>query len=309
MRTLYIARPIDRAQGADVTHEIAKVVTTLKEQVLAHSAILAFDPNAAFTVGRKREVSPELQEINNKAIGSADSMLAFAPAGVKTWGVPAEVELAASRGMNVAIVVDGNQTWAMPSGKSIKYFSVEPQKGGSEGWMDAACRAVSWLTDAPMPRFTSQGRNGQDRTLIQFAPVEGVSASDVKLPTRAYSDDAGLDLFTTAEMWVGVGEFVDVPTSLRMQLPPWAWGFLVGRSSTLRKHKLMVNPGIIDTGYRGELFIGVQNLGSKPVRIEKGMRLAQLIVMGNATRRVNPTMEEDLEPHPRGNSGFGSSGV
>lgn len=309
MKSLYIARPIDRAQSLDVTHQIAKVVTTLKEQVLAHSGVLAFDPNAAFTVGSKREVSPELQEINNKAIHSADAMLAFAPSSVKSWGVPAEVELAASRGMNVALVVDGQQTWAMPSGRNVRYFLVEPQKGGSEGWLDAACRAMSWLTDAPMPRFTNNGRNGNDRTLIQFAPVAGVPADEVKLPIRAYSDDAGLDLFTSKSLWVGVGEFVDIPTSLRMQLPPWAWGFLVGRSSTLRKLKLMVNPGIIDTGYRGELFVGVQNLGQKPVLVQEGSRIAQLIVMGNATRRVTPTMEDDLEPHSRGHNGFGSSGV
>jgi dUTP pyrophosphatase len=309
VRTLYIARPIDHAQSADVTQTIAKVVSTLKEQVLVHSAVLTFDPNAAFTVGSKREVSPELQEINNKAIHSSDAMLVFAPVGVKSWGVPAEVELAHTRGMNIAIVTDGKGTWAMPSGRNVRYFGTLGQMGGLEGWLDGACAALSWLTDAPLPRFTNNGRNGSERTLIQFAPIEGVAADKVKLPTRAYSDDAGLDLYTTKGLWVGVGEFVDVPTSLRMQLPPWAWGFLVGRSSTLRKHKLMVNPGIIDTGYRGELFIGVQNLGDKPVRIDEGMRLAQLIVMGNATRRVNPVMEEDLEPHQRGHAGFGSSGV
>lgn len=309
MKTMYIARPIDHAQAEDVTQIIAKVVSVIKEQVLVHSGVLTFDPCAAFTVGSKREVSPELQEINTKAIHSCDAMLVFAPRGVRSWGVPAEVELAHTRGMNIAIVTDYKPTWAMPTGRNVKYFPLEQQAGGSEGWMGAACSALSWLTDAQMPRFTNNGRNGQDRTLIQFAPVEGRKADSVQLPTRAYSDDAGLDLYTTKGLWVGVGEFVDVPTSLRMQLPPWAWGFLVGRSSTLRKHKLMVNPGIIDTGYRGELFIGVQNLGDKPVRIDEGMRLAQLIVMGNATRRVTPVMEDDLEPHSRGNSGFGSSGI
>lgn len=309
MKSLYVARPIDHAQAEDVTQTIAKTVQVIKDQVLAHSGVLTFDPCAAFTVGSKREVSPELQEINNKAIHACDAMLVFAPKGVKSWGVPAEVELANSRGMNIAIVTDGKPTWAMPTGRNVKYIRVDQQAGGSEGWLSAACSALTWLTDAQMPKFTTNGRNGQERTLIQFAPVEGVAGDQVKLPTRAYSDDAGLDLYTTKGMWVGVGEFVDVPTSLRMQLPPWAWGFLVGRSSTLRKHKLMVNPGIIDTGYRGELFIGVQNLGDKPVRVEEGMRLAQLIVMGNATRRVTPTMEEDLDAHSRGNSGFGSSGV
>lgn len=305
MRSLYIARPIDHAGGSEVTGVIARTVDTLKAEVLSGSKVVAYDPAGAWSVGIA-DVGFEVQEVNNKAIHVSDSMLAYAPSRVRSWGVPAEVEAAVNRGMNVAIVSDGSKSWAMPNRRNVRHFTIPQQVGGSEGWLDGSIQALGWLADAPAPRFT---QSNPDRTQISFAPVEGADPHQVNLPTRAYSDDAGLDLYTSSGMWVGVGEFVDVPTQLRVQLPPWSWGFLVGRSSTLRKRKLLVNPGIIDAGYRGELFIGVQNMGPKPVRIEAGERLAQFIVMGNATRKVNPVMVEDLDPHPRGNNGFGSSGA
>lgn len=309
MKTLYLAYPIDRAGGSVETRLIADALATVKSEVLAKSGVLTYDPGQAFTVGAKREVSYELQEINQKAIHNSDSMLAFAPTGVKSWGVPAEVETAHQRGMNVALVTDGQPSWAMPSGPNVRVFRTGVQNGGSGGWLDATCAALSWLSDARPPKFTTKGRNANERTAITFAPVEGKDPKDLHLPTRAYSDDAGLDLYVSASTWVPANEFVDIPTALRVQLPTWGWGFLVGRSSTLRKRGLLVNPGIIDTGYRGELYIGVQNLTDRPVLVNKDDRLAQLIVMGNATRRVTPQMEEDLEPHARGHNGFGSSGL
>lgn len=309
MRSLYLAYPID---SAGLNHEaklIRESLAVLKEQVLSKSGVLTYDPGQAFTVGSLREVSHELQEVNLKAIHNCDSMLAFAPSAVKSWGVPAEVEVAHRRGMNVALVLDGRPSWAMPQGPNVKVFQVVSHQGGSGGWLDATVKALDWLSGARPPKFTTRGRDGNERTSIQFAPVQGKDPKELHLPTRAYSDDAGLDLYVSEGTWIPAREFVDVPTALRVQLPVWGWGFLVGRSSTLRKRGLLVNPGIIDTGYRGELYAGVQNLTDKPVWVEKDDRLAQLIVMGNATRRVTPVLEEDLEPHARGHNGFGSSGV
>lgn len=308
MRSLYIARPIDHAQASLEAKSIAFAVGKLKDQVFSFGNTVVYDPASAWSVGSLAEVGFEVQEVNNKAIHVSDSMLAFAPSGVKSWGVPAEVETAVARGMNVAVVLDSKQTWAMPNHRNVRYFQKANHEGGSGGWLEGAIQALDWLADAQQPKFRANGQGG-DKTAINFAPVDGVDPKSLNLPTRAYSDDAGLDLYASEGVWVGVGEFVDIPTALRVQLPQWAWGFLVGRSSTLRKRKLMVNPGIIDAGYRGELYIGVQNLGDHSVRVEKGERLAQFIVMGNATRRVSPVLVDDLEPHPRGANGFGSSGV
>jgi dUTP pyrophosphatase len=129
------------------------------------------------------------------------------------------------------------------------------------------------------------------------------------MPTRAYRDDAGYDLYVSETTEVPSGAFVDIPTGVAMQLPSWSWGMLTGRSSTLRKRGLLVNTGIIDAGYRGELYAGVFNLTDQTVVVEAGERIAQIIILDNATART-VVMESagELDPHERGSNGFGSSG-
>lgn len=308
MKTLYLAYPIDRAGTESVTWAIQNAVGFLKNRVLSGTGVLTYDPGRAWTVGEAREVSPELQEVNHKAIHSSDSMLVFAPVEVRSWGVPAEVSLAQQRGMNIAIVTDDQCTWAMPQGRNVEYFRVDPKSASANsGWDTAGLEALNWLADQPVPKSI---RNAASNRLdLQFTALPRESPEEIKLPVRAYSDDAGLDLFVSEGVWVPAGGFVDIHSHLAVQLPHWSWGFLVGRSSTLRKKGLLVNPGIIDTGYRGELFAGVQNMRDKPVRVEAGERLAQLIILGNATRRVDPVMVGELASHPRGSQGFGSSGA
>lgn len=127
-----------------------------------------------------------------------------------------------------------------------------------------------------------------------------------RLPGRAYPDDAGLDLYTSADTVIPAGSFADVPCGIRIQLPDWAWGQVHGRSSTLRRRGLLVPSAVIDTGWRGEIFVGVFNLGDTAV-VKAGERLGQLIVHENATRRVLVVAGE-VDDHPRGLNGFGSSG-
>jgi len=149
------------------------------------------------------------------------------------------------------------------------------------------------------------------RTLpLHFAPAGemAVAMEDLHLPSRTYPDDAGLDLFVTQDAVVRPGEFVDIHCHLAVELPPGVWALVIGRSSTLRKRGLMVNPGIIDTGYRGELFTGVWNMGPAMARVEFGERLAQLILFDNVTARYFPHPVDQLSPSLRGSQGFGSSG-
>ncbi|ALY09456.1 dCTP deaminase [Arthrobacter phage Joann] len=307
-KTLYLAYPIDFSGGHSVTRLIGDTVAWAKEEVFRDSGILAYDPGAAWTVGGRRKVTPELQKINQAAIQQSDTMLAYAPAGVKSWGVPAEVERGALRGMNVAIVTDGNPSWAMPVGPNVKIVQTHHANPDVNGWRIATMDALNWLADQKLPAFT-KGNPDRERKTLKFAAVNEPSEVPVQLPTRAYSDDAGLDLFVTESLWVPAHGFVDIRTHLKVELPHWSWGFLVGRSSTLRKKGLLVNPGIIDAGYRGELFSGVQNMTGKPVWVEAGERIAQLIVIGNGTKQIEPVMVPELGTHARGKNGFGSSGV
>jgi len=103
--------------------------------------------------------------------------------------------------------------------------------------------------------------------------------------------------------------FVDVPLGVAIKVPEGTWGLLTARSSTLRKHGLMVAQGIIDCGYTGPLFAGVWNMTTEPIRIERGMRLVQYILMTNASLDVDAQEVDELPKTDRGASGFGSSGV
>lgn len=135
-------------------------------------------------------------------------------------------------------------------------------------------------------------------------------AGDGELPTRAHSDDVGLDLYTWGHDWViDPGEFRDVDCGIRVEFPEGVWGMIVGRSSTLRKKKLLVMTGIIDTGYTGPLFAGVQNMSPYPTKIEEGERVAQLVLFPNVTERISVVRVEKLGKNGgRGERGFGSSG-
>lgn len=129
-----------------------------------------------------------------------------------------------------------------------------------------------------------------------------------KTPYKKHNGDAGWDLFVSRDCEIPAGETVDVHTDIKIDMPPYLYARIVGRSSTLRNHNLMVNEGIIDNGYTGELFVCIHNLGDKPFKVEKGMRLAQ--VLFHVIEDVRWAEVDEIKPAPgkRGNDGFGSTG-
>lgn len=129
------------------------------------------------------------------------------------------------------------------------------------------------------------------------------------LPTRGHSEDAGVDLATLGGHSIPGGGFLDIPTGVYCQIPHGCWARLEGRSSTLRRYGLLVNPGVIDRGYTGELFVGIQNLTDEAVEIHDGQRLAQLIVQPMWNQgRFEIAQVESLVAGERGEAGFGSTG-
>lgn len=138
--------------------------------------------------------------------------------------------------------------------------------------------------------------------------VDFVLGDGAKRPYKKYSGDAGWDLFVSRPCVIAPGETVDVHTDIRIDMPPKTYARIVGRSSTLRKHNLLVNEAIIDNGYTGEMFICVHNLGSEPFHVEPGMRLGQMIF--GTIDDVRWCEVDDIKPDPRkrGNNGFGSTG-
>lgn len=130
-----------------------------------------------------------------------------------------------------------------------------------------------------------------------------------QLPTRGHVGDAGFDLYVSERTVVLPGEFVDVPCGVSCELPDGHWGLIIGRSSTLRNRGLMVTQGIIDHGYRGELFAGVWNLRGQESVIQAGDRVAQFIVLPLIADQLVPVQVAELSEHSRGTSGFGSTGA
>lgn len=99
-----------------------------------------------------------------------------------------------------------------------------------------------------------------------------------------------------------------MPTGMAIALPPGCAGLVVPRSGLAWRHGLTVlnAPGLIDPGYRGELKVLLANLGQEPVTLERGERVAQLVVVRVVPVRLEPVPE--LPPGERGPAGFGSTG-
>lgn len=138
--------------------------------------------------------------------------------------------------------------------------------------------------------------------------IEYTLGNGAKRPYKKYSGDAGWDLYVSRPCTIQPGETMDVHTDLQISMPPKTYARITGRSSTLRKHGLLVYEGIIDNGYTGEMFVCVHNLGKEPFKVEEGMRLAQVIFGSIDDVRWSEVDEIRPDPRKRGNAGFGSTG-
>ncbi len=130
-----------------------------------------------------------------------------------------------------------------------------------------------------------------------------------RLPTRAHEGDAGLDLYACEPAHLGPGERWSVATGIAVEIPAEHAGLVLPRSGLARDHGIaLVNaPGLIDSGYRGELSVLLLNTDPAEVfRIEPGDRIAQLVIVPVAA--AEPVQVEDLGKSGRGEGGFGSSG-
>jgi len=132
----------------------------------------------------------------------------------------------------------------------------------------------------------------------------------VTLPSYARAGDAALDLASNVDVELGPGERALVPTGLAVAIPEGYAGLVLPRSGRASREGLTLanSPGLIDSGYRGELTCAVVNLDrERSVKIARGDRIAQLLIVPIAA--VEPSWVEVLPPSERGEGGFGSSGV
>lgn len=133
------------------------------------------------------------------------------------------------------------------------------------------------------------------------------SNSEQKLHESPYQTDAGLDLSASRTVTVPPQGRANIPCGISVALPPETCALVVARSST-NKMGLFCFTGLIDEGYRGPMFILTRNMTKNPITVEKGQRLAQLLILPNLMVNVEVEEVDKLPEGERGTKGFGSSG-
>jgi dUTP pyrophosphatase len=128
-------------------------------------------------------------------------------------------------------------------------------------------------------------------------------------PAQARDGDAGYDLHAAEAVTIGPGERASVGTGIAVAIPAGQAGLVVPRSGLAARHGISVvnAPGLIDSGYRGELRVLLLNTDrAEPFPVEPGDRIAQLVLVAVETPELEEA--EELDETARGAGGFGSTG-
>ena len=132
---------------------------------------------------------------------------------------------------------------------------------------------------------------------------------DLQLPTYARAGDAGMDLFAAEDVKLEPGQRTAIPTGIALAIPEGYAGFVQARSGRSLQEGLGVAnaPGLIDSGYRGEVKVIAVNLdGSGLIDIRRGEKIAQIVFQ--KVERAEMELVDDLPDSDRGAGGFGSTG-
>jgi dUTP pyrophosphatase len=134
---------------------------------------------------------------------------------------------------------------------------------------------------------------------------------DLPLPQKMSAHSSGFDLVAAIEetMAIPPGDTALVPTGIALSIPQGYEGQVRPRSGLAAKHGLSIPnaPGTIDADYRGEIKVILINLGRTIITLKRGDRIAQLII--SPVPAVKFVEVKDLDPTPRGDGGFGHTGV
>jgi dUTP pyrophosphatase len=132
---------------------------------------------------------------------------------------------------------------------------------------------------------------------------------DLPLPAYARAGDAGLDLLAATDVTLAPGERAAIPTGVALALPKGYAGFVHARSGRALDEGLGVAnaPGVVDSGYRGEIKVVAVNLDrTNVIHVKRGDKIAQLVVQ--RVERVELEEAAELDGSDRSDGGFGSTG-
>lgn len=144
---------------------------------------------------------------------------------------------------------------------------------------------------------------------IRISRIPG-TGTDVSLPAYATAGSSGMDIraVIAEPMILAPGDTRLIPAGFRMEIPPGYEGQVRPRSGLAVKHGIGIlnSPGTIDSDYRGEVKVILSNFGKEPFTVNRGDRIAQLVITPVAAARWEET--DDVETTGRGSGGFGHTG-
>lgn len=136
-----------------------------------------------------------------------------------------------------------------------------------------------------------------------------------KMPVRAHTTDAGMDIFYCPEEhtgWVNIkpGGSCLLETGLKVGVPPGYMLQIMNKSGIASKRQLVTGACVVDSGYDGEIFVNLQNIGTKPQVIEPGQKIAQAVLVPVLTPTLVEIDTDEVysEPTSRGSGALGSTG-
>ena len=139
--------------------------------------------------------------------------------------------------------------------------------------------------------------------LIKFQKI----LDEAIIPHYAHQGDAGMDIFSVEETIIKSGERKSVRTGVKMELAEGFVALVWDKSGLALKNGIKTMAGVIDSGYRGEIGVVLANLSGQDYKIEKGQKIAQMLVQ--KVERAEIEEVKELSETKRGADGFGSTGL
>lgn len=160
----------------------------------------------------------------------------------------------------------------------------------------------AWLTTQPEKEKEKEEAKEE---AVDILPIQRLTPT-AKLPERAHADDAGLDLYSDAYYTLYPGQRARVKTGIACAIPTGYVG-LIWDKSGLAATGLKTAGGVIDAGYRGEINVVVINLSDDIIEIERGQKIAQMLIQKIAA--PTPREVDALDDTQRGGGSFGSTSL
>ena len=132
-------------------------------------------------------------------------------------------------------------------------------------------------------------------------------SKDAVIPSRAKQGDAGMDIYSSVDEIVSLGDIKRISTGIKMEIPEGFVGLVWDKSGVAFNNGIKTMGGVIDSGYRGEIMIVMTNHSDKDFEIKKGQKIAQMLIQKIESPEIETV--DSLNDTERGEGGFGHTGV